>query len=75
VGGHRYGLVLEGVSHYFGGLICDFSQKGPPAVRGMADANRIAGLFLAGFGAGSAKARRMLDGAVGDALPVRLMAK
>lgn len=51
-GGHRYGLVLEGVSHYFGGLICDFSQKGPPAVQGIKDANRIAGLFLAAYGRG-----------------------
>lgn len=25
----HYGLVLEGVDHYFGGLICDPSRKGP----------------------------------------------
>jgi hypothetical protein len=28
-GGNRYGLVLDGVDHYYGGAICDFTKKGP----------------------------------------------
>ncbi|MCJ2179774.1 alpha/beta hydrolase [Novosphingobium album (ex Hu et al. 2023)] len=28
-GGHRYGLLLEGANHYFGGAICDYKQPGP----------------------------------------------
>lgn len=74
-GGHRYGLVLSEVSHYFGGLICDFSQKGPPAVQGIKDANRIAGLFLNAYGRGDKRAQVKLDGAVSPDLPVRLMKK
>ena len=74
-GGHRYGLVLSDVSHYFGGLICDYAQKGPPAVQGLKDANRIAGLFLGAYGRGDKRALAKLDGAVSPDLPVRLMKK
>lgn len=74
-GGHRYGLVLSDVSHYFGGLICDYAQKGPPAVQGLKDANRIAGLFLGAYGRGDGRALAKLDAAVSPDLPVRLMKK
>ncbi len=74
-GGNRYGLVLEGVDHYFGGAICRYDLPGPRQLARLADANRIAGLFLEGFGSGRASARRMLDAAVSDALPVRLLRK
>jgi len=74
-GGHRYGLVLEGVDHYFGGAICRYEVPGPKQLARLDDANCIAGLFLAGFGAGSPAARRTLDAAVTDALPVRLLRK
>ncbi|NBC35008.1 alpha/beta fold hydrolase [Novosphingobium sp. FSY-8] len=79
-GGHRYGLVLEGVNHYFGGMICDFTQPGPPVPARMADANRITHLFLKAYGhklrsAAALRARVALDAAVSDALPVRLMTK
>ena len=74
-GGHRYGLVLEGVNHYFGGLICDPKQPGPPQVAGMGDANRIAGLFLRGFGQSDGAAQAQLDAAVTGQLPVRLLSK
>lgn len=74
-GGHRYGLVLSDVSHYFGGLICDYAQKGPPALQGIKDANRIVGLFLNAFGRGDGKALVALDRAVSPDLPVRLMKK
>ena len=74
-GRHRYGLVLEGVDHYFGGAICRYEVPGPKQLARLDDANRIAGLFLAAFGAGRASARRALDAAVSDALPVRLLRK
>ena len=74
-GGHRYGLVLEGVDHYFGGAICRYEAPGPRQLARLDDANRIAGLFLAGFGTDNAGARRALDAEVSDALPVRLLRK
>lgn len=74
-GGDRYALVLAGVSHYFGGLICDYGQKGPPAVQGLKDASRIAGQFLSAFGRGDRTARRALDQALSPDLPVRLTRK
>jgi len=72
-GGDRYGLVLEGANHYFGGAICDFSQPGPPQLAALKLAVERAALFLEGFGAGSARARRRLDRLVTQALPARLM--
>lgn len=74
-GGHRYGLVLDGVDHYFGGAICRYEAPGPRQLARLDDANRIAGLFLTGFATGSASARRALNAAVSDALPVRLLRK
>ncbi|RVU07210.1 alpha/beta fold hydrolase [Novosphingobium umbonatum] len=74
-GGHRYGLVLSDVSHYFGGLICDPQQKGPLATKGMEDANRVLGLFIAAYGRGDGRALALLDKQVGGDLPVRLMRK
>lgn len=72
-GGERYGLVLEGANHYFGGAICDFAQPGPPQLAPLERASQRAGLFLEGFGRDSAKARRRLDRLVTDMLPARLM--
>lgn len=72
-GGDRYGLVLEGADHYFGGAICDFSQPGPPQLTALDLANARVGLFLEGFGMGNAKVRRRLDRLVTDALPARLV--
>jgi len=72
-GGNRYGLVLEGANHYFGGAICDFAQPGPAQLAQIELANQRVGLFLQGFGAGNAKARARLDALVSDALPARLM--
>jgi pimeloyl-ACP methyl ester carboxylesterase len=75
-GGDRYGLVLEGANHYFGGAICDFKQPGPAQLAPLALANQRVALFLEGYGAdsgtGSAKARRKLNALVTDALPARL---
>lgn len=72
-GGDRYGLVLEGANHYFGGAICDFKQPGPPQLAALELANQRVALFLEGYGAGSTKARRKLDSLVTESLPARLM--
>lgn len=72
-GGDRYGLVLDGANHYFGGAICDPSQPGPQQRDALEHANTCAGLFLEGYGAANGAARRHLDARVTDALPVRLM--
>lgn len=74
-GGHRYGLVLDGVDHYFGGAICRYDLPGPRQVDQLADAARISALFVDAFGRGEKRARARLDGLVRDELPVRLMRK
>ena len=74
--GHdRYGLVLDGVDHYFGGAICRYDVPGPKRLDRLADANRIAGLFLKAHGEGNVAAKRALNALVTDNLPVRLMHK
>lgn len=65
-GGHRYGLVLNGVDHYFGGAICDYSQPGPPQREALAVAARLSALFLAAWGENRPSARRRLDRLVGE---------
>lgn len=74
-GVHRYGLVLEGVDHYFGGLICRYEVPGPQQRARLEDAKRISSQFLRAFGAGDKAARKVLDRLVSDALPVRLLRK
>lgn len=74
-GGDRYGLVLEGVDHYFGGAICRFDLPGPHQTKRLEDASRISTLFLAGLGAGDRRAKQQLDAAVTEAYPVRLLHK
>lgn len=74
-GGHRYGLVLDGVDHYFGGAICRYDLPGPKQFDQLADAARISALFVDAFGRGDRRARAKLDGLVRDELPVRLMRK
>lgn len=74
-GGHRYGLVLEGVDHYFGGTICDFTKPGPPKAEQAGIAARIATEFMDGYGLDSRHARRTLDARLGKPYPVILMTK
>jgi len=64
--GNRYGLVLPGVNHYFGGAICDYSQPGPPQREGLIVAARLSAVFLAAYAEGRASARRRLDRSVGE---------
>lgn len=70
-----YGLVLQGANHYFGGVICDASQPGPPQLAQIDLANRYAGLFLQAYGEGDAPALAALEARVTDELPARLMRK
>ncbi|WP_116969492.1 alpha/beta hydrolase [Blastomonas sp. UPD001] len=74
-GGHRYGLVLEGVDHYFGGAICRYDRPGPRQLDRLADLARISALFVDAYGRGDRAATRRLDRLVTDALPIRLMRK
>lgn len=74
-GGQRYGLVLEGADHYFGGTICDMSRPGPPQLAQIDLANRYAGLFLAAFGSGDSTALNALNQRVTDRYPAALRHK
>ncbi len=59
-GGDRFALVLDGVDHYFGGLICRPELPGPHQSAQMRQAVALSLEFLRGFGLGSAEARRLL---------------
>jgi len=74
-GGHRYGLVLDGVDHYFGGAICDFARPGPPQLARLADAAALSRLFLEAHGLGRNDAQSALLARVTDELPVRLLTR
>lgn len=71
-GGDRYALVLAGVNHFFGGLICWPDQPGPPQEAQLARAADYSRLFIDAYGTGSAKARRALDARLRDAGPAIL---
>ncbi|WP_226946693.1 alpha/beta hydrolase family protein [Rhizorhabdus phycosphaerae] len=74
-GGDRYGLVLEGVDHYFGGAICRYDLPGPRQVERLADAASISALFIDAHGRRDPTAARRLNALVTDALPRRLLHK
>lgn len=74
-GGHRYGLILDGVDHYFGGAICRYDRPGPKQTERLADAARISTLFLDAHGRGEHRAKSQLERLVTDRLPVRLLRK
>jgi pimeloyl-ACP methyl ester carboxylesterase len=59
--GDRYALVLEGVNHYFGGLICNFAIPGPRQKAQMKKAVAYSKLFLDGYATGNAGAREKLN--------------
>jgi hypothetical protein len=64
-GGERYALVLPGVDHYFGGLICEPSRTGPPQGPQLQQAIAISKLFLASR-SGNAQAKRRLESLLGS---------
>jgi pimeloyl-ACP methyl ester carboxylesterase len=64
--GHdHYAMVLDGVNHFFGGMICWSDQPGPPQTAQMAIAGEISRLFLDAYGSGDRKARLALDSRLG----------
>jgi hypothetical protein len=66
-GGDRYALVLAGVDHYFGGLICEPDVPGPKQVAQLDEAAAISTLFLQAYGSGLGSARRALQRRLGVA--------
>jgi pimeloyl-ACP methyl ester carboxylesterase len=69
--GHHYALVLNEVTHYFGGLIGRPDAAGPPSSSALEQFQSLSSLFLAAATQSDGKARRKLqslavnDGTVG----------
>jgi pimeloyl-ACP methyl ester carboxylesterase len=59
-GKQSFGMVLPGVDHYFGNIICRPERPGPPLTAQFAEALDASLLFLQAFGAGDDKALRAL---------------
>ncbi len=74
-GGDRYALVLAGVDHYFGGLICKSTVPGPPQPTQLETAAELTTLFLRAYGAGAPRARAALERRLADAGPTILQRK
>lgn len=65
-GGHRYGLILDGVDHYFGGLICNPAKVGPPQRPQLEAAIACSQLFMSAWGLQpSASDQARLDARIG----------
>jgi hypothetical protein len=62
--GDKYALVLDGVDHYFGGLICKADAPGPPQTAGLLAAVAVSTDFLGAFGAADGAARARLTQAL-----------
>lgn len=73
-GGHRYALVLDGVDHYFGGLICREIDAVRQTVQ-LKQAIDLSTLFMNGFLNVDAKAQAALNARLDDAGPVQLIRK
>jgi hypothetical protein len=73
--GDKYALVLDGVDHYFGGLICEPTMPGPPQTAQLADAIRLSTAFMEAYGLRDKQARQKLDLAISDAGPAKLTKK
>lgn len=71
-GGSRYGLVLEGADHYFGGEICRPELPGPKQTAQVREAARLSTLFIEAYGAGRGSSRRRLERALAADGAVRL---
>ncbi len=59
-GKQSFGLVLPGVDHYFGNIICRPERPGPALTAQFTEALDVSMLFLQAFGAGDEKARMAL---------------
>jgi hypothetical protein len=71
----KYGLVLDGVDHYFGSLICESDKPGPAQTEQLAIAIDLSIAFMEAYGLKDAKARARLGQAVGDHGMAHLMRK
>ena len=74
-GGHRYSLVLAGVDHYFGGLICSQDYPGADQSAQLRTAAELSTLFLDAYAAGKRSRRRALDQRLSDTGPTQLRVK
>lgn len=74
-GGHRYAVVLDGVDHYFGGAICDFSKPGPRLDAPLKRAVDLSLAFMTAPQHGDRPDFRHLDAHLADAAAMRLMTK
>lgn len=73
-GGDRYALVLDGVDHYFGGLICREIDAERQTAQ-LANAIELSTHFMNGFLGRNARARGLLDGRISPGGPVQLTRK
>lgn len=64
-GGERYGLVLDGVDHYFGGAICRPELPGPKQLKELERAAQVSRLMLDAWLHRSRAARRALLAQIG----------
>lgn len=64
--GDKYGLVLNGVDHYFGHLICRPEREVAAQTEGLARGVEISKLFLGAYGLTDGAARRRLDAELGE---------
>ncbi len=60
-GKESFGLVLPGVDHYFGNIICRPERPGPPLTAQFAEALEVSLLFLKAFGSGDRQAQSALS--------------
>jgi predicted dienelactone hydrolase len=73
--GDKYALVLDGVDHYFGGLICELDMPGPPQSAQLTDALRLSTAFMEAYGLHDKQARQTLNLALNTNGPVKFIRK
>ena len=64
--------MLEGVDHYFGGLICDLNRAGPTQDVQLTAAVALSTIFMDAYFVHEAMAQRVMDHALGAQGPIRL---
>ncbi len=74
-GGERYGLVLDGVDHYFGGAICRPELPGPQQLAELETTADISLLLIHAYAEGNADALAQLQQSLADAGASVLMYK
>ena len=74
-GGNRYAQTLDGVDHYFGGLICRPELPGPKQSAQMRETIQTSLLFIDGHGRGAKTSLRKLKAKLSPTGPARLESK